>query len=240
MQATLDDQLRVLRLAEIDMQTAALNQKAKTLPEAITHKELTIDFETARDLRIAAETELSDMSAEINRAESDVEQVVKRIEKDEARLAAGTGSPKELEQTQHEIQSLNARRAELEEVELEVMLKADAIKSRINVLKAKESELATKVMEAGVAKDAVLAAIDADLQRAIAARNELLPLIDKALADLYEKVRANGGLGAAKLAGGKCNSCNLSINTVELNKLMALPPEEVARCEDCRAILVRI
>ena len=38
-------------------------------------KELTIEFETNRDLRIAAETELSDMSAEINRAESDVEQV---------------------------------------------------------------------------------------------------------------------------------------------------------------------
>ena len=41
---------------------------------------------------------------------------------------------------QHELISLNARRAELEEVELEVMLRADAIKERIKDLSRKEAE----------------------------------------------------------------------------------------------------
>ena len=233
MQAKLEDQLRVLRLAELDLQTASLNQKISTLPEAMAHKELLIDFETTRDLRIAAETELSDLSGEINRAESDVEQVVKRIEKDESRLNAGQGSPKELEQMQHELGSLNARREELEEVELEVMLRADGIKARITELKAKESELANKVAEAAVAKDAALSQIDSEMKAAIAAKSELLPQIDKALADLYAKV------GAAKLTNGQCLGCNLAINAGDLSKLMALPQEEVARCEECRRILVR-
>ena len=113
MQAKLDDQLRVLRLAEIDQLTISLNQKLKSLPESLRHREITIEFETTRDLRIAAETELSDLSGEINRAETDVEQVAKRIERDEARLNSGQGSPKELEQMQHELISLNARRSEL-------------------------------------------------------------------------------------------------------------------------------
>ncbi|MFM1861320.1 MAG: hypothetical protein RLY80_909 [Actinomycetota bacterium] len=130
MQASVDNQLKVLRLAELDLQTAALNQKTRTLPEAIAHHEFTLEFEKYRDLRIAAETELSDLSGEINRAESDVEQVAKRIEKDEARLNAGQGTPKELEQTQHELISLNARRAELEEVELEVMVRAEGISNQ--------------------------------------------------------------------------------------------------------------
>ncbi|MFM1758409.1 MAG: hypothetical protein RL193_986, partial [Actinomycetota bacterium] len=134
MQAKVEDQLKVLQLAHLDLQATSLDQKAKTLPESIAHRELTIEFETNRDLRIAAETELSDLSGEINRAESDVEQVVKRIEKDENRLNAGQGTPKELEQMQHELISLNARRAELEEIELEVMLRADAIKDRIKEL----------------------------------------------------------------------------------------------------------
>lgn len=239
MQAKLDDQIRVLRLAEIDLQTVSLNQKAKTLPEILAHKDLTIEFETTRDLRIAAETELSDLSGEINRAETDVEQVAKRIEKDEARLNAGQGTPKELEQMQHELISLNARRAELEEVELEVMLKADGIKERIKSLKAKELDLANKVSEAAIKKDSALAAIDDELKAAVAARAELLPQIDKALADLYEKIRSNGGAGAAKLENGKCTSCNLTINAGDLSKLLALPEDEVARCEDCRCILVR-
>lgn len=233
MQAKVEDQLKVLRIAELDLQAASLNQKAKTLPEAIAHKELLIQFETNRDLRIAAETELSDLSGEINRAESDVEQVVKRIEKDEARLNAGQGTPKELEQTQHELISLNARRAELEEVELEVMLKADAIKERIKDLSSKESEFAERVAEAAVQKDAALAEIESELQVALAFKAELFPQIDKSLADLYEK------FGAAKLLAGQCTGCNLTINAGDLGKLNALPAEEVARCEECRRILVR-
>lgn len=233
MQAKVDDQLKVLRLAQLDLQAASLNQKAKTLPEAQTHKEINIEFETTRDLRIAAETELSDLSSEINRAESDVEQVVKRIEKDETRLNAGQGTPKELEQMQHELVSLNARRAELEEVELEVMVRAEAIKDRIKELSAKEVELADKLAEAAVLRDAALAAIDLELKAAIASRAELFPQIEKALADLYEKV------GAAKLHNGQCTGCNLAINAGDLSKLNALPAEEVARCEECRRILVR-
>ena len=233
MQAKVEDQQKVLRLAELDLQAASLNQKVKTLPETIAHRELQIEFETHRDLRIAAETELSDLGGELNRAESDVEQVVKRIEKDESRLNAGQGTPKELEQMQHELISLNSRRAELEEIELEVMMRADEIKSRIAEHKTKESELTTKVSEAAVVRDAALASIDAELQETLKLRAELFPEIDKALTDLYEK------FGAAKLHAGQCTGCNLTINAGDLAKLNALAADEVARCEECRRILVR-
>ncbi len=233
MQASVDNQLKVLRLAELDLQTAALNQKIKTLPEAIAHLEFTLEFEKYRDLRIAAETELSDLSGELNRAESDVEQVAKRIEKDEARLNAGQGTPKELEQTQHELISLNARRAELEEVELEVMVRAEGIKDRIKELSASEAEFISKLEAAAVARDAALVIIDNELKLIANERTELFPTIDKALTDLYEK------FGAAKLKNGQCTGCNLAINAGDLSKLNALPAEEVARCEECRRILVR-
>lgn len=239
MQAKLDDQHRLLSLAEIDLKTTSLNQKAKTLPEIQSHKDLVIEFETTRDLRIAAETELSDLSGDINRSETDVEQVVKRIEKDEARLNAGQGTPKELEQMQHELISLNARRNELEEIELEVMVRAEGIKDRISELKVKENDLATKVAEAAVLKDAALSEIDKELKIATSKRQEILPLIEKSLIDLYEKVRTSGGVGAAKLANGQCGGCNLTINAGDLSKLLALPEEEIARCEECRCILVR-
>ena len=233
MQAKIEDQLKVLRVADLDLHKSSLEQKAKTLPDTVKHKELTIEFETVRDLRIAAETELSDLSGEINRSESDVEQVVKRIEKDESRLNAGQGTPKELEQMQHELISLNARRSELEEIELEVMLRADAIKDRVKELSSKEADLKIKVTETALAKDAALATIDAELKATAEARSELFPQIEKALADLYEKV------GAAKLHNGQCLGCNLKINAGDMAKLNALAQEDVARCEECRRILVR-
>lgn len=209
------------------------------MPEALLYKELSIQLDTTRDLRIAAETELSDLSGEINRAENDVEQVVKRIEKDEARLNAGQGSPKELEQLQHELISLAGRRAELEEIELEVMLRADEIKSRIQILKSQESELQSKVVDAEKSRDLSFANFESDIKEALDQRSNLIPQIDKALFELYEKVRSGGLIGAAKLKGGQCGGCNLAINSGDLSKLMALPEEEVARCEECRCILIR-
>ena len=239
MQAKLEDQHKVLAIAEIDLKIATLNQKIKTLPETVHHKELTIQFETTRDLRIAAETELSDLSGEINRAENDVEQVAKRIEKDETRLNAGQGTPKELEQLQHELKSLGARRSELEEIELEVMLRADEIKARINDLKLKEAELFGKVAEALTLKNSALATLDSDLNSANKERADLITQIDKSLIDLYEKIRSNGVMAAARIINGRCGGCNLAINSGDLTKILALPEEAVARCEECRCILVR-
>ena len=239
MQAKLQDQQNLLKIADLDLKIATLNQKINNLPEAQALKEITIEFETNRDLRIAAETELSDLSGEIHRAENDVEQVSNRIEKDEARLNSGQGTPKELEQLQHELSSLASRKSELEEIELEVMLRADEIKSRINALKSQESELTGKVSTATLARDVALSKLESEFKDALASRSELTPQIEKALLDLYEKIRSNGVLGAARLKNGQCSGCNLAINSGDLTKLQALPAEEVARCEECRCILVR-
>jgi uncharacterized protein len=57
---------------------------------------------------------------------------------------------------------------------------------------------------------------------------------------LYDKLRAQlGGVGAAMLRRGKCEGCNESLSTVELNEVRATPPDEVVRHEECRRILVR-
>lgn len=41
------------------------------------------------------------------------------------------------------------------------------------------------------------------------------------------------------LRRGKCEGCNVSLSTVELNELRAAAPDEVMRHEECRRILIR-
>ena len=132
MKATPNDQHSILNVAQLDLQANLLRHKAATLPELQEITSATVKFNNARDLRIAAETELSDVKRELLRAEADVEQVVSRITRDEARLAGGSASPKELEQLQHEVGTLGMRRAELEEVELEIMMRVDSIQASIS------------------------------------------------------------------------------------------------------------
>ena len=113
------------------------------------------------------------------------------------------------------------------------MVRAEGIKDRIKELSASEAEFISKLEAAAVARDAALVVINNDLKLIADERAELFPTIDKALTDLYEK------FGAAKLKNGQCTGCNLAINAGDLSKLNALPAEEVARCEECRRILVR-
>jgi predicted nucleic acid-binding Zn-ribbon protein len=147
MKASPSDQRQILDIQRHDLALTALAHKLATLPEIAALSAATIKSNNSRDLRIAAETELSDVNRELKRAEGDVEQVVTRLQKDETRLNSGTATPKELESLQHEVVSLNARRAELEEVELEVMLRVDGIKARIDELKELEATLATEIAE---------------------------------------------------------------------------------------------
>ena len=135
---------------------------------------------------------------------------------------------------------MGARRAELEEVELEIMMRVDAINERITTLKAEESEHAAVIADLEIRKENAMATINNDLDAITKDRSETLQSIDKALVDLYEKIReTTGGAGAAALVAGSCNGCNLSINSVELKRVAEIAEDEVVRCEECRCILVR-
>ena len=240
MKASLSDQRSILDIQSFDFITTSLNAKAAALPEISAIASLTIKANNARDLRIAAETELSDVKRELTRAETDVEQVVSRITRDETRLASGTGAAKELEQLQHELVSLNNRRSELEEVELEIMMRVDGIKERIKTLQEEEASLALEIANLEIAKENALTVIGADLSAAAQERAKTVSSVNPELLALYEKIRAsNNGTGAAALVGNQCKGCHLTLNTIELQRIAALPEDELVRCEECRCILVR-
>ena len=190
---------------------------------------------------MAAKTERDDIKHELSRAEIDVEQVVSRIERDEKRLSSGQGAPKELEQLQHELGSLAKRRAELEEVELEIMVRVEGVENRIKELEDECKSLESQLGELSFKKEAELSDLESSAKSTSESRAALAPTIDGELLALYEKIRASGdGVGAAKLAGNQCLGCHLTMNAAELTRIKALADDEVVRCEECRRILVRL
>jgi len=237
--ASVSDQRSILDIQKFDQLSATLKNKAATLPELAEITSTTIKQNNVRDLRIAAETELSDVKRELARAEGDVEQIVTRIERDEKRLASGTGTPKELEQTQHELGTLGVRRSELEEVELEIMMRVDGIKERIATLSTEENELALVIANLNIRKENALAAIHTELEGIETDRKATTQSVSAELLALYEKIKESSGIGAAALAGNQCKGCNLTMNTIELQRISGLAEDEVVRCEECRCILVR-
>jgi hypothetical protein len=240
MKASASDQRKILDIASIDQRTTALNHKSATLAEHALLTSAATKSNNTRDLRVGAQTELSDVKRELLRAEADVEQIVMRITRDEARLNGGSATPKELEQLQHEVGTLGVRRAELEEVELEVMMRIDEINSRITELSELEEKYAAEISDLEIRKENALATFNTELESLVVLRAQTAESISTEFITLYEKIRAsNNGTGAASLTGGSCNGCHLSINAIELKRITDLAEDEVVRCEECRCILVR-
>jgi len=241
MQASSAQQSHILELQFIDSEIMQANTKLKSLPEIEQLLHIDKRITSANEELAQVKAEADQIALELRRGEVDVETVTDRIKKDEARLSSGNATPKELEQLQHEIESLKKRQVALEEIELEIMVRAEASSARVNTLTTDLSSLETLKSEINQRLATATTDINLLILSKTTARNEVVAKIEKPLLDLYEKIRAsNGGIGAASLVAGKCNGCNLTINAVEMNRIKALAADELLRCEECRRILVRI
>jgi predicted nucleic acid-binding Zn-ribbon protein len=235
------DQQRLLDVQALDTKLAQLEHRRAGLPEHTELADLEARQRTVADQLVAAETIASDVARELTKAEADVEQVRQRAARNQARLDAGQGSAKDLQAMQHELESLARRQSDLEDVELEVMERAEQADAAITALRAEADELAQRHGELTERRDGALAVIDEEREKVISQRAGLAAGLDAGLLALYEKIREQqGGVGAAALRSRRCEGCRLELNTTELGRIRSAPADEVLRCEECRRILVRV
>jgi predicted nucleic acid-binding Zn-ribbon protein len=225
MQASVAQQSFILELQIIDNEILQANTKLKSLPEIEQLLHIDKRIATATEELALVQAESDQIALELRRGEVDVETVTDRIKKDEARLASGNATPKE----------------SLEEIELEIMIRNDAVAARRNTLSTDLASLETLKTEINSRLTTATTEINLLINEKLLARKEVGTKIEQPLLDLYEKIRgANGGVAAAALVGNKCNGCNLAINAVEMERIKSLAKDELLRCEECRRILVRI
>lgn len=225
----------------LDSQLDKLAHQRRTLPENAALDRLEARVAELADSLVAVQTEESDTAREQAKAESDVEQVRARSQRDQQRLDAGNvGSAKELESLQHEIGSLRRRQSDLEEVVLEIMERREEAQQRLTALTTEREATLAERDEVGKRREAALSDLDREESETTAGRATLAAEIPQDLLALYERLREQrGGVGAAALRQRRCDGCRLEINTVDLGRIKQAPPDEVLRCEDCRRILVR-
>ncbi|HEX2704271.1 MAG TPA: C4-type zinc ribbon domain-containing protein [Candidatus Lustribacter sp.] len=189
---------------------------------------------------VQARTARDDIARDVTKADQDVQLVRDRAARDQARLDSGFGTAKDLQALQHELASLARRQGDLEDIELEVMERAEGLEHAVTALDAERAELAERIEAVRAERDAALSTLDDEAAGLRARRTDILPRVGEDLVTLYEKIRASsGGIGAAELTSRRCGGCRLELNSVDMNRIVAAPADEVLRCEECRRILVR-
>lgn len=239
MKASPEMQARLLELQELDTTLAQLTHRLTSLPEQTDIDRLEAQAPELEADVVRAQTEVSDLEREIAKAESAVQLVRDRAARDQQRLEAGTGSAKDLQGLQHELESLARRQGILEDEELEVMERAEEAQQTEQRALAAREEHTTRLTELRATRDQKSGEIEAEREQVASGRAAIVDDLDDALVTLYERLRTQTGLGAAPLQQRRCGGCRLELNAVDLGKIKAADEDEVVRCEECGRILVR-
>jgi uncharacterized protein len=237
------DTSRQWRLLDLQAQDTRLDQIAHrkaTLPELAELGGLQGEISAVNDDLVRARTALTDVQREITKADTDVQLVRERSVRNQARMDAGQGTAKDMQALQHEVESLARRQSALEDVELEVMERAEALAADVRRLEATSDEMTLRADALKAVCDKAIAELDAEVEQIHRSRADVVAGVGDELVALYEKIRASsGGIGAAVLRHRRCEGCNLELNQVDMNRFTAAAQDEVLRCEECRRILIR-
>ena len=240
MKAEVVQQRSLLQLAEVDAELSRIEHRSGHLAEQQRFEQIQAQHRDANDRLAALRLALDDVDAEITKFESEIDAVRSREDRDRSMLEAGAISAKQLADLQHELETLQRRQSSLEDSLLEVMERREELQTQqageLAVIDTLESELA----ETQRARDDALSAIEQTRHQCVSRRAELTAGLDSDLVSLYERQRSHGGPGAGRLQGRRCGACRIEIDRGELARISAAADDDVLRCPECGAILLRV
>jgi predicted nucleic acid-binding Zn-ribbon protein len=234
-------QLKLLDVQELDSRIDTLRHRLATIPEAAQLAEMGKRRKALDDKLRDRRVEVADLTADQQKADADVEAVRNRRERDQRMLDSGAvANPKDAERMLHELESLARRISDLEDVEIEVMERLEAVQRDLEHTEGELAALDEEVRRLEDGRSARAAELDGELTGLMAERQGTAEGLPEDLMTLYLKLRdQKGGVGAAALRARQCEGCRLTLDNSVLDEIRQRPTDDVIRCEECGRILVR-
>lgn len=232
-------QRRLLELAGLDQSINAAEHRRATLPALALIAAGSDRLSELRNAKVTAQTEVSDLDRLTRKLDNEIDQVRSRATRDADRLAAGAGNAKDLENLQHEITSLSRRQGVLEDEALELMEQKETADAALATVTLDFDRVQSELAAATAQRDEAFVEIDDELGRHRQARTALVGELPTDLTAVYERIRKSGKVAAARLTGSRCDACRMDIDRVELSAIASAASDDVVRCPECGAILIR-
>jgi uncharacterized protein len=232
----------LLAVQDLDTTVTQLEHRRQGLGGALGLTDVEARLATLQAGRARAEARRSELSAAQAALEEQIATLTTRRDRLESRMYASTSSSsRDLQAMSDEVRHLTEQRVELEDQELSSMLDQDAVDADLRTLAEQARPIQAQADELRAQLAAQESEIDSALKEAFATRASEAAQLPTSLSDRYETLRSRlKGTGAARLIGSRCDGCHLELSSVEVEKIRALPPDQVATCEQCGRILVPV
>jgi hypothetical protein len=231
----------LLAVQDLDTEADQLRHRRATLPE---RTELEAVHGQLRELEAArAEVRLrrDELAREQRRLEDEISRLDEKATEVHTTLYSGSvRNPRELQALQEDFDSLKRRQRQLEDQVLEHMEQAEPVDVELADLDSRQAALDDEGARLTAAIAQAETEIDAELQRVGQQRADAATPLPPDVLREYEALRPRlGGIAVARLVGGNCQGCHLTLSAVEIDRIRHLPPDEPAYCDECGRLLVR-
>jgi predicted nucleic acid-binding Zn-ribbon protein len=183
---------------------------------------------------------LAEVATRQEAAERELKLTEDRVVQVNRRLYGGTvTASRELQAMSEDVEGLKKRASELEDKALGLMEEREPFDTELALLDGKIAELTDRrggtlerLSAAESEADASIAGLTAQHPGAVAA-------VPQPLLTAYDRLRSRlGGVAVARLVGGRCDGCHLSLPAMELDRIRHQSAGSLETCEQCGRILV--
>ena len=229
----------MLALQTIDIGIDQAVHARDRLPALLEARAADADVVAWRERRRLVETRQTEAQSELDRIEAESDEIGRTRERLDKQLKTIL-SPREAEAIQHEMQTLAARRNELDDRGIELLEASSAADEELAEI---DAAIARATDAAAAARErATRAEVEADRELAArrAERDAAVASLDPAsLADYERRRTAFGGVAMATIAHGSCTACHMELSVAEIDAIKRLPDDATPECPHCARILVR-
>jgi predicted nucleic acid-binding Zn-ribbon protein len=224
----------LFRLQAVDLELDRLRARSAQVRHALEDDEETRRLRTLLD---QAEARLAAGRAQNKDAELAVASHRAKADATEKTLYGGTvKNPKELQDLEHELESLRRHLTVLEDRLLDTMVELEEAQA---LKEACERDLA-RALEAQAAKrgdlNHELETLLAGIERLEAEREAALASIPEGDAQTYEGLRqSRGGIAVAQVRDGGCSACGMALSASGEQAIRA--SQQLPRCTQCNRVL---
>jgi hypothetical protein len=225
----------LVELQRVDHQIAALRAELESYPKRM--READSKLTGARAELAAAKEASAQIVAERKKFEFEVQQWKDRARK--YRDQSGAVKTNEaFRALQHEIANAEAEVAKAEDLQLEVMMKAEEAERRVKIAESRLKEAEQTISAERKAIEAQGAEKKKQLEAANAEHEKTIAPVPEELRELYARVaKRHNGTAMAEARDGQCRGCGMRVLPHTLQELRTETSEEVFRCESCGLIL---
>lgn len=207
---SMSNALTLYRLQQVDSRLDQIQNRLHTIQSAL---EDNAELKAARERLAECQTELQNAEHALKQAENDAQDQRIKLEQAEASLYSGRiQNPKELKDLESDVAALKRRLSELEDIQLETMLKIESMHERLNKIQEEHNIIHGQVISQNASLQTEQESLQKEREKVHAQRLATVSGIDGTTLALYDSLREKRrGVAVATVSDNSCEVCGASM-----------------------------